>query len=131
MFLLLVALCCCCGGGVVALGGVVRISDAEGLKGFSDNVNNGGTSYSGITVYLDADIDLSGVEFEPIGIDDKSNHFNGTFDGQGHVIYNLKMNSSSAYIGLFGYSLSGTLCLTSPALSRVHMSLLNLLALLM
>lgn len=72
---------------------------------FSRSVNNG-TSYSGSTVYLESDIDFSGglsQEFEPVG-KDWDNNFLGTFDGQGHTFSNLKMNSSSNLVGLFGYS---------------------------
>ena len=66
----------------------------------------GWSSFLGTTVFLDADVDFSGIEFEPIGT--RSNikivHFLGTFDGQGHVIRNLNINSTSRYVGLFGYS---------------------------
>ena len=47
-----------------------HITSANDLIQFSKNVNNG-TSYSGTTVFLDADIDFSGglseQQFEPIG----------------------------------------------------------------
>ena len=81
-----------------------HISNANDLIQFSKNVNSG-TSYSGTTVFLDADIDFSGGfsgKFEPIGTDDSN--FQGTFDGQGYTISNLAINSSSQYVGLFGYS---------------------------
>ena len=80
------------------------INSASDLIEFSRNVNNG-NSYSGTTVFLDADMDfvdgLSG-QFEPIG-KNYSNSFQGTFNGQGHTINNLAMNSSSQFVGLFGY----------------------------
>ena len=63
-------------------------------------------SYSGTTVFLDADIDFSGglsEQFQPIG-KDQGNSFQGTFDGQGHVISELDIKSSSRFVGLFGYS---------------------------
>ena len=37
------------------------------------------------------------------------NYFQGTFDGQGHTIRNLAMNSSSQFVGLFGYSEDATI----------------------
>jgi len=40
------------------------------------------------------DIDLTGVEWQPIG-------FQGVLDGNGHVIRNLTLESSNNYIGLF------------------------------
>jgi hypothetical protein len=57
------------------------------------------------------DIDLSGFnegEWVPIG--DEDNQFYGTFDGQGHVIQNLKITGDSyEYAGLFGCVSDGTL----------------------
>ena len=96
------ALFCLLGQG--ALSNIHYINITSQFIEFSKNVNNG-TSYNGTTVFLDADIDFSGSlseQFEPIG---KYYSFQGTFDGQGHTISNLAMNSSSSlYVGLFGYS---------------------------
>jgi tRNA A-37 threonylcarbamoyl transferase component Bud32 len=57
---------------------------------------------------LGNDIDASetknwnnGQGFEPIG--DKDNPFTGSFDGRGHKIYNLYINTTRRYVGLFGY----------------------------
>jgi len=49
---------------------------------------------------LDKDIDLSGVNFEPIGR--VSCQFMGSFDGRNHIIENLYMDNSSGFSGLFG-----------------------------
>lgn len=87
-----------------------HITTAKDLIDFSKFVNSG-TSYSGTTVYLDSDFDFSGKlseQFEIIG-NSTDFYFNGTFDGQGHTISNLKMESSSEYIGLFGYSKGSTI----------------------
>ena len=82
--------------------GEIRIHNASELIQFKDDVRSG-TDYSGSTVFLDSDLSLAGKTFEPIGTD--SNYFFGVFDGQGHVISNLNMSSSSLqYVGLFGYS---------------------------
>ena len=92
----------------VALGSEIRITDAQGLIELSNNVTSG-TNYSGTTVLLDSDIDFAGgysERFAPIGDYD---YFLGTFDGQGHTISNLKVNSSSRCIGLFGISLGTTI----------------------
>ena len=90
-----------------AVGAEVRISSASDLIQFSNNVNSG-TTYRGSTVFLDSDIDLSGKTFEPIGTyysDSDCNYiYKCTFDGQGHVIKNLAMTSSSQFSGLFGHS---------------------------
>ena len=80
----------------------VRISSASDLIQFSNNVNSGSTYY-GTTVFLDSDLDFSGNTFESIG-NSESNYFRGDFDGQGHVISNLAMTSSSQCVGLFGIS---------------------------
>ena len=83
------------------IGGELKITSVEGLIQFKGNVNSG-TNYSGTTVFLDSDLSFTGKTFEPIG--NESNYFCGVFDGQGHVISNLKMNSTSRFVGLFGYS---------------------------
>lgn len=60
-----------------------------------------GISYSEYTVYLVNDIDFSSLsqQFIPAYL------FQGTFDGQGHVVRNLVANSLSFYLfGLFGNS---------------------------
>ena len=88
------------------IGEELRITSVDKLIEFSSNVNKG-TNYSGTTVFLDSDLDLSGKSFEPIGYYNSWNDYKdfcGVFDGQGHVISNLKMDSSSQYVGLFGYS---------------------------
>ena len=85
------------------LGAEFHINNTNELISFSNDVNSG-INFEGTTVFLDVDIDFSGdlsEEFEIIG---KSyGIFMGTFDGQGHTISNLAMNSSSQYIELFGY----------------------------
>ena len=80
----------------------LRISSVNEFINFKDSVN-GGTNYSGTTVLLDSDLSLTGKTFESIG-NSKSKYFCGTFDGQRHVISNFKMNFSSRFTGLFGYS---------------------------
>lgn len=50
---------------------------------------------------LTADIELAGYDWTPMA------KLYGAFDGQGHVIRNLYINSSSYPVGLFGYLQSG------------------------
>lgn len=84
------------------------INTYEELKTFRDSVNNGTNSYT--TVKLGADIDMNGDDWTPIGFNDGNGTiktFSGTFDGQGHVISNMKINitdTDNVYLGLFGYS---------------------------
>lgn len=91
-----------------------QIGTAEGLKWFRDKVNNAAkTEDSKICAELTEDIDLSGEAWTPIGI---GNHFYsgtppyaGIFDGKGHTIKNLSIDSSKQYVGLFGYVYGGTI----------------------
>ena len=84
-----------------AVGAEVRINNVDEFILFKNNAN-GGTIYLGTTVLLESDLSLAGKTFEPIGA--YSTYFLGVFDGQGHVISNLKMKSSSQIVGLFGLS---------------------------
>ena len=88
----------------VSYGAEKHIKSVNDFITFSNDVNRG-TTYSGTTILLDNDIDFAGkTAMEPIG-KYGSFPFLGSFDGQGHVIRNLKMNVlSSEFGGLFGYS---------------------------
>lgn len=78
------------------------ISTVEELVEFRNAVNNG-NRYKGSTnksVTLTADLDLKDLEWTPIGTE--AHPFDGVFNGDGHVIKNLKCNVSQNYVGLFG-----------------------------
>lgn len=64
-------------------------------------------TYEGLTVYLGSDLDFSNASNKFLPIGDQDNWFNGTFNGQGHVISNLNVKSSMWYFGIFGYSGNG------------------------
>lgn len=81
----------------------MRITDASEFYSLVSNVNSG-TNYSGTTVFLDHDLSLSGYDIDYNANAFTKKQFIGTFDGQGHVISDFKMNSSSQYVSLFGYS---------------------------
>ncbi len=72
------------------------ISTAEDFAAFAAKVNAGDT-YAGRLVKLDADITLTG-EWTPIS------NFEGVFDGQGHTISGLSIDTDAdkGYFGLFG-----------------------------
>jgi len=76
------------------------ITDVSGLERLAELVNDGdyNTGY-GSEFILGADIDLEGVEWTPIGND--RIYFQGTFDGNGHIISNLKIDTTEDYQGLF------------------------------
>lgn len=90
--------------------GVYHINSTNGLNYFSQKVN-GGESFSGKTVVLDADIDLNNVEWTPVG-QTGATQFSGTFDGQNHIICNLSITNNdeggNCATGLFGWLNSAT-----------------------
>ncbi|MGN0182665.1 MAG: hypothetical protein ACI4DP_09715, partial [Candidatus Ornithomonoglobus sp.] len=88
----------------------IHISAAQDLKDFADDVNIGNT-YACKTVVLDNDIDLSQicgedingetVSWTPIGAE---TIFDGTFNGNGHTISGLYINSKYVNLaGVFGF----------------------------
>ena len=86
----------------------IYITTAQQLKQLADEVN-AGDSKSGKTYLLANDIDLSGLNWVPIGyyIDwNNSNNkpFSGVFDGQGHSIIGLTISGGQNDAGLFGYT---------------------------
>ena len=74
--------------------GVYQISTAAELAWFAAN---GGSASAKLT----ADIDLAGYDWTPM------NKLYGTFDGDGHMVKNLYINSTSYPLGIFGYLQSG------------------------
>ena len=87
-------------GGDGTEGNPYLISTAEQLDAVRNNLSG---NYK-----LTRDIDLSEICGEEIGkswtgIGNSSNQFKGTFDGDGHTITGLYINSSSSNQGLFGY----------------------------
>lgn len=92
---------------VTEAGYALEIGTYDQLVNFRNKVN-AGASYSGMTVKLTADIDISERAWTPIGakhrekINADSNVFQGTFDGQNHKITGLTNTGfmiSSAYKG--------------------------------
>lgn len=83
------------------------IDSAEALCKFRDHVNSG-YAYTFEYVRQTVDIDLSHVEnWQPIGIADSGNYFEGYYDGAGHCLRNLTVYDPNGFVGLFG-CLSGT-----------------------
>lgn len=80
----------------------VYIYDLEDFEAFRDAAET--DDFTGKTVYLMEGIDLGGKEWTPI------RQFNGTFEGNGQVISNLKINQPDLkYAGLFGIVHKGTI----------------------
>lgn len=80
----------------------ITIYSGEGLKVAADVVNSGDTD---INIILDNDIDLSDIDWTPIGTE--SRPYTGNFDGGGHTITGLTVTGSNEYAGLFGRIGSG------------------------
>ena len=76
----------------------ITIYSGEGLKVAADVANSGDTD---INIILDNDIDLSDIDWTPIGTE--SRPYTGNFDGGGHTITGLKIDKSGTdYVGLIG-----------------------------
>ncbi len=89
-----------------------KITQAAGVVKLGEIVNGTdevpGNKLTGVTIYLAGDINMGLVSnYAPIGID-TTTCFSGTFDGQGHVIDNLKVNTTAQNAGLFGCIVGGT-----------------------
>ena len=112
-------LCTACGKGYQEptqdANGVYQISNAANLLWFAKYVNNGEKSANAVLI---DNIDMTDLEWTPIcqtdlyynGYGDDLG-YSGTFDGQGYVIRNLRVNGpngNAASAGLFG-TVSGTI----------------------
>ena len=99
--------------------GNVSISDADGLKSFAQRVNDGETDLNAV---LTANIDLNpGITFGEDGaasgtpdswtpIGSQTHPYGGTFDGAGHTISGIYINTTEAtYQGFFGYTEGATI----------------------
>ncbi len=85
----------------------VQISKVAELKDFASNCASK-SGYSGVTIYLANDIDMTGQSMTPVGTAERP--FQGTFDGQGHEIVGIKIDGGSgARIGFFGVVLGATI----------------------
>lgn len=82
-----------------------EITSAADLKTLAQKVNNG-TAYANTFFKQTADIDLGNEAWTPIGKMDNANDkksFQGTYDGGGYQITNLKITNGGRHVGLFGY----------------------------
>lgn len=80
-------------------GNTYEVYNAEGLKNIASLVNSGAT---GINITLDTDLDLTDMEWTPIGAD-YNNAYTGIFDGNGKTITGLTFNQSETNnVGLIG-----------------------------
>ncbi len=106
------------------------IKTAEQLAYFAASVNSG-TTYSGEFIQLANDIKLNdntkkywilnAAHWIPIGAGYPANKpFSGTFDGQGHEISGIYIDTALSYQGLFGYVSGGTVKNIGVVDSYIH-----------
>ncbi len=107
-------------GEIIGQSKILKISTADELKAFRDDVNSGNT-YEGWYVYLTNNIILDlNEEWEPVGFysqdtenikkvleNEKNNPFKGIFDGKGYTIDNVYINTSDICKGIFGLVIDG------------------------
>lgn len=83
---------------------IFEISKPEQLAQLAALVNAGSHDFTGKTIRLTENIDLgdsANRSWTPVGNGLKA--FSGTFDGAGHTVSNLYIDSSDDYQALFGY----------------------------
>ena len=109
-------------GKIIDQSKMLKISTADELKAFRDNVNSG-NKYEGWYVYLTSDITLDiNEEWEPIGYyvqnsedtsikdsiySENNKPFSGIFNGQGHTVDYVNISNSKNGQGLFGLVANG------------------------
>ena len=81
-------------------GRTYEVYNAEGLKNIAELVNE--EWKLDINITLTNNIDLTGIDWTPIGKDDNK-AYTGTFDGNGKTITGLTVTRSNRYTGLFGF----------------------------
>jgi len=86
-----------------------KIETAADLAYLATRVN-AGASHTGAIFVLANDINLSSYSnWTPIGNSESNRFEEAVFDGNGHVIKNLKINSANSELGLFGETFSVTI----------------------
>ncbi len=97
-------------GNGLSLDNAYAFSSADELLSFAVSVNNGSLDTDGLYFALDNSIDLSGIDWEPIGTAVRSSSeitgtpFKGYFDGKGKSITGLTINtdiSDDTGVGFF------------------------------
>ena len=94
LVLTLSLLCSLCPAALAEEDDSIRIRTVQDLTALAENCSLD-TWSDGKKIVLDADLSLSGVNFQPIPI------FNGEFDGNGHEILDLSLDAPQSPCGLF------------------------------
>ena len=82
-----------------------KISSSADLVQLATDINSSTSRlYEDQYFVQTGNINMSGINFVPIGINDDNNHrFRSNYNGQNYTISNLTVNGSYEYTGLFGY----------------------------
>ncbi len=90
-----------------AVDGVYQIGTGTEMAWFATNVNEGNNTANAV---LTADIELADYDWTPIGGTTMAKAYKGHFNGQGHTVSGLYINSTGAkYQGLFGFIADATI----------------------
>ena len=105
------------------------INNVEELLWFQAKVDeqaaDGSTQYAGKYIKLTADIDLAGINWNPIGsMTGDHGSFKGVFDGDNHTISNLNIEQAGNGLGLFAYT-SGNAVIKNLKLNNVTVKSTN------
>lgn len=76
------------------------LDSAAQLAGLADIIINNVDNFENKTIELSNDIDIAQLNWRPIGTN--GNSFQGTFDGAGHFIMNMRFDATTTYAGVFG-----------------------------
>ena len=109
---------------ITPVGNTYVVKTAAQLAWLAQQTSAGNT-FACKKILLDADIDLAGYEWTPIG--NNTTPFRGSFDGQGHTISNLTVTGSDTVTrcGLFG-GLSAWHAGVDMVIENIHLESVNI-----
>ena len=88
--------------GYEMIDGIYHIYNAKGLQAWAQEII-ANANVLNKDVILEKDIDLTGVDWTPVGRDmNTGTGYAGDFDGNGKFIYNLVVKSDASNVGFFG-----------------------------
>lgn len=88
--------------GYEMIDGIYHIYNAKGLQAWAQEIIADANVLNN-DVILEKDIDLTGVEWTPVGSDKNTGTgYAGDFNGNGKFIYNLVVKSDASNVGFFG-----------------------------
>lgn len=88
--------------GYEMIDGIYHIYNAKGLQAWAQEII-ANANVLNKDVILEKDIDLTGVDWTPVGRDmNTGTGYAGDFDGNGKFIYNLVVESDASNVGFFG-----------------------------